>query len=287
MSKSRNPKRPTSFGSILESLSWIKRSVYLIVRGRANAANPEEMHWRTLGSGFVIAPNRLATASHVLDKADSTDPMLRPAAGDTYWLIHHDDEDKFHYSRFVPDMVTQLFLYPSIDLGILYLEDSFYQDGEKVFLNKDDFIRVDQKRHRIGTEAVVLGYPLCKLDFDNRDLGQPKLGQILLRADAGIINCRYNSAQNVEHYEFTMAFNPGNSGGPIFDPRTGMLLSIVSGYKFNAINTREQPLTAADKQRFNIAQYAPDSFIEVVHATYSMGYATPSFIDAFRQHQII
>ena len=209
--------------------------------------------------------------------------MTQHVAGDQYYLLRHDDEGNWHFRRFTPEMNRTLFLYPDVDLAVLYLEEEFYQHGAV----KDDFIRVDQNFHQIGTEVAVLGYPLVGLTFENRNVDQPKVGDILLRADTGIVNCRYRTAPDVFRYEFTMGFNPGNSGGPIFSPRTGMLLSIVHGYKAIPINRREHILTDDEKRSIAAVHFSHDSIIEVVHGNYSVGYATPSFLEAFREHRII
>ena len=278
------PRRPVVFAGALESIKWLKRSVYSIARGRIrDPANPVDQVWVTIGTGCVVAPNRMITACHVVNGPANNNPMTQHVAGDQYYLLRHDDEGNWHFRRFTPEMNRTLFLYPDVDLAVLYLEEEFYQHGAV----KDDFIRVDQNFHQIGTEVAVLGYPLVGLTFENRNVDQPKVGDILLRADTGIVNCRYRTAPDVFRYEFTMGFNPGNSGGPIFSPRTGMLLSIVHGYKAIPINRREHILTDDEKRSIAAVHFSHDSIIEVVHGNYSVGYATPSFLEAFREHRII
>ena len=82
-----------------------------------------------------------------------------------------------------------------------------------------------------------------------------------------------------------MAFNPGNSGGPIFDIKTGRVVSIVKGYRSSQINTRE--IAIPDEGAKQLKIYKEKAFIEVLHATYSMGFATPSFLEVLKQHNII
>lgn len=279
-------KRPTNFATPVECVSWIKKSVYLIARGRAlNPEKPNELKFFTIGTGCVVAPNRMITAAHVINDTNSKEEIKQHKLGDKYYLIKSDDEGNYHYRFFTPELNKSLFIYPEVDLGVIYLEDEFYQDGDQVYALEDDYIRVDQKFQMIGTEIAVLGYPLCKLDFSDKDLNKPKVEDILLRADIGVINCRYRLTESAYLYEFTVAFNPGNSGGPIFNHRTGQLLSIVHGYKSTPINMREHILTDNEKKDFK--KYTEESFIDMAYANYSVGYATPSFIEIFRQHQII
>lgn len=282
------PKRPKNFGTPYECILWIKKSVYLIARGRVlDSTKPNEIKWFTIGTGFVVAPNRMVTAAHVINDIKSEDEFKKHKAGDKYYLIKCDDEGKWHYRFFTPELDKSLFVYPEVDLSIIYLEEEFYHDEEKIFAVKDDYVRVDQKFRMIGTEIAVLGYPLCKLDFIDKDVNKPQLGNILLRADTGVINCRYALKENIYRYEFTIAFNPGNSGGPIFDWRTGQLLSIVHGYRAIPINISEKTLSEEEKKTMDIKQYTEPSYIDIVHANYSVGFATPSFVEIFKNHQIL
>jgi len=281
-------KRPTNFGNPVECIKYIKKSVYLIARGRVlDPTKPNEIKWFTLGTGFLVSPNRMITAAHVINDPKNNDEIKQHKSGDKYYLIKHDDDGNYHYRFFTPELNKELFIYPEIDLGIIYIDDAFYQDGDMIYALKDDYIRIDQKFRGIGTEMAVLGYPLCNLDFIDGDIHKPNVGNILLRADSGVVNCRYQTSENIYLYEFTVAFNPGNSGGPIFDYRTGQLLSIVSGYKATPINIYERILSEDDKKSINIKEYKEKSFINSIHANYSFGYATPSFTEIFRQHNII
>jgi hypothetical protein len=280
------PQRPDTFHNYAECVSWQKKSVYAVVRGRKTDKNDEnKILWTTIGTGFVVAPNRFVTAGHVINDLDQKkEELFRHQDDDKYFLLRHDDENNFHFHIFEPKINHQIFIYPNIDLAIIYLDDEFYQVDDKIVANKNDFIRVSKDFFPIGTEIGVLGYPLCKLEFKDHDVNQPKIGDILLRTDKGVINCRYKTSEKDCHYEFTLAFNPGNSGGPIFEMKSGRLVSIVSGYKAATINTIEQIISEEGTKQLKV--YKEKAYIEALHATYSYGYATPSFIEVFRQHKI-
>jgi S1-C subfamily serine protease len=241
MGKSKKTKRPTNFGSISECISTVKRSVYLIARGRQDQTK-SQTQWLTIGTGFLAAPHRMLTASHVINDTKNTNPLAQHMDGDMYYLISHDGE--LAHACILPlVMDKEIFLYPSFDLAILYIGESFYSNGTQTFLDKDEYIRINQNFRTIGTDIAVLGYPLTQLSFDAGDINKPQIGNILLRTDAGVINTRYRTAADIYRYDFTVAFNPGNSGGPIFDWRTGQLVSIVHGYTAIPINIREQIIT--------------------------------------------
>ncbi len=193
-----------------------------------------------------------------------------------------DDDGIWHFRYFTPELNKDLFLYPEVDLGIINLDEKFYEHT-----SKDDYIRIDPNFKNIGTGVSVLGYPLCKLDFLEADVNKPNLGNILLRTDSGVINCRYRPGGLAHFYEFTLAFNPGNSGGPIFDYRTGKLVSIVHGYKVIPIKVIEHTLSDQLKNTNGIKEYPNSTYLENVNAVYSLGYATPSFIEIFKKHNIL
>ena len=281
----REKQRPEQFQSFTECLKWVKKCVFLIVRRRQfKSENNEMWQWDTLGTGFLVAPNRLLTSNHVVNDPTKGERMMHKD-GDVYFLIRHDDENNVHMHWFSPQLNKQIFLHPEVDLAVLYLYDNFYEaNGQKV-ADKEDFIAVSKNFSVIGTSVGVLGYPVCKLEFADKSPDHPLFGNILLRTDRGVINCRYQKSDKEFFYEFTMPFNPGNSGGPIFDTKTAKLLSIVTSYNAIPINQRETEITTEGAKL--LKKYTEESFIETVHAIHSVGYATPSFLEIFKQHLIL
>jgi hypothetical protein len=278
------PKRPDNFNNFSECLKWLKRSVYIIVRGRkTNIEGREWFQWFTLGTGFVGAPYRFITAAHVINDLNKGG-FAQHKEGDQYYLLKNDDEGKWHFRIFEPKLDEHLFLYPNTDLAIIHLDEDFYQVGDKIFANKNDFIRISKDFLPIGSEVGVLGYPLCNLLFQDSDINKPIIGNILLRADKGVVNCRYNATAEDYIYEFTLAFNPGNSGGPIFDSKTGRVISIVHGFK--PIKIIEEECLISDERQKLLKQYKEKSYIETVNAIYSIGFATPTFLEVFKKHNI-
>lgn len=281
-----NPPRPTAFRSYVDCVNWNKKFVYLIVRGR-KTPNKDEVLWNTIGSGFLAAPNRLITAAHVIENSDSTDEITHHLDSDKYYLIRHDDEGKAHWhiSEFVREKT--LFMDIKADVAVLYLKDSFYMNEStgETYVNKNNFIHFDTYFYNIGFDIGVLGYPFVKLEFENRDIGKPKFGDIILRTDKGVINSRYGTPEGNFVYEFTMAFNPGNSGGPIFDINTGNAISIVKGYKTIPIRINEKEMS--DEFFKKLKNYKNKYYIENLMANYSFGFAARSYEQFLKQHSVI
>ncbi len=274
-------KRPENFHSFPECVKWLKKSVYVIVRGRKTKVSDEDrINWTTLGSGFIAAPNRYITAAHVI-----SNPEAQHQDGDKYYLLRHDDDNNYHFRIFEPKLDKEIFTYPDIDLAVIYLDDEFYQVGNQIFADRNDFIKISKEFLPIGSEIGVLGYPLCKLEFQERDINRPLIGNILLRTDKGVVNCRYQTSATNYLYEFTLSFNPGNSGGPIFDIKTGKIISIVKGFKSIRINQRENIISEEGVKQLKI--YKEKAFIETLNANYSFGFATPTFLEIFKKHNII
>ncbi len=276
--------KPEQFQSYQDCVSWIKKCVYLVVRCREDKKN-QKLHWTTLGSGFVSAPNRFITAAHVINNDEKNDVNAKHQTGDKYLLLRHDDEDSRH--GYLLDLKTDrdLFLYPEFDLGILYLPDNFYEDKGVKNIDKSDFIKFSSTDQPIGTDIGVLGYPLSVLEFENDDINSPKIGNIILRTDRGVVNCKYRTDSDHVLYEFTLAFNPGNSGGPIFNFKSGRAVSIVKGYKTVPIRTRERDLLQLEKA--GLKRYKEDYVIEDSYAHYSYGFASSCLKEILQKHRII
>lgn len=93
----------------------------------------------------MVAPYRFLTASHVINNPDIPKPEFQHQKGDKYYLLKHDDENRWYCKIFKPEMNKEIFLYPDIDIAIIYLDDKFYQVGDKIYANKDDFTPVSKK----------------------------------------------------------------------------------------------------------------------------------------------
>jgi V8-like Glu-specific endopeptidase len=224
-------KRPVKFDTFAELVDFAKHCVYAVARLRVDG---QSISCTSLGTGFFVGKNRFMTCSHVINNPESNGE--KHVDGDMYCLIRRDENGTWHQS---PNLLLKndetLFDYPDSDMAILYIPDSFYSNGNGgYFLHPEHYLPLSKKQVNIGTEVGVLGYPMQQIGFTPDS--KLDISGIFIRGDMGIVNTRYylngQSEEDKTHfYEFTMAFNPGNSGGPILDIRTGKVVAMVHAYK--------------------------------------------------------
>jgi len=272
------PSAPGGVVTLKDVVRQYGRCIFLVVRIRPNQGGGAMV--RSLGSGFVAAPYRFVTAAHVLNNMESgADDMARHKDGDVYGFASHDDNDRAHWHWDGKYKYGQdIFTYPDKDLGIIHLGHNFYES----WMEKTG-ITISEKFSGIATPVGVLGYPITQLGFEGNDFNKPRLGDVLLRADQGVINTRYTIPGDIKVFEFTMAFNNGNSGGPIIDLETGNVISWVHGYKRIDVDLKEKDIP----NTFTPREYTQRTYIDSIQAAYSMGIATANVLKELREHDII
>lgn len=273
---------PTKFSSFADCVSWIKKSTYLIVRWRSAKEWWKDVIMRqTLWTWVLVSPGRLITCFHVIcgEKGKS----LHNDA-DKYYLVRHDDLDSRHTSIFWLTLNKNLFLYEKYDLAIMYLEKDFYKSGEKIFKLDNEYVKINKTRQLIGTEIGILGYPHCELTFQDGEMQQPHIGNIILRADRWVINSRYGSwVDQILYNEFTIQFNEWNSGGPIFSTRDGTLVWLVKWYR--RIITSMKPVEIEEKT--SDWWVKKTKVIDFHTSYYSVWIPVENYLDILKEHQIV
>lgn len=267
-------KKPTSFSSLAELTDYASKCIYVIARIRQENGLST---CSTLGTGFLAGRNRLITCAHVMNG----EGIAAHRDGDTYLLAYRNPPE-WHRGFIQLTIDDNLFIYPDNDSAVIYLPDSFYYDGTgKMLRSPDHFLDLEKSIISLGTDVGVLGYPMQSLDF-TEDGSDIKLDGIILRADRGVVNTRYKNDE-VWMYEFTMGFNPGNSGGPILDINTGKVIAMVHGYQSIPIKAIEEevPLKKPnDRTSKNVR------VVSVVRALYSLGLGSQNYISYENKHKL-
>jgi len=144
------------------------------------------------GSGFVVGPNLIATARHVVEDVED-------------FIITTDDGHKLHATRAISSK--------DYDIGFIYVDDFTCVANERGTLAHDvelDVLELGSiKDCRLGESIFVVGSPYGKVNFNAVSLG------IISGLDR-------DWSPLGEYYGWSIAFttdsagHPGNSGCPVF-----------------------------------------------------------------------
>lgn len=252
-------------GRFAELVSSAKSCVYIIARIRQDQLI-------TLGTGFLASPNRLLSCDHVFN-SDSQQHQ----DGDRYLLVQRDEFGWYHRFVVEPEKDKTLFSYPQKDTAILYLPEDFYVSGNK---NRNHYLRLSRRIRPLGTAVGVLGYPLNTIGL-NQDKSDIEMGSIVPRVDSGVLNTGYALPDGLVMNEFTMAFNPGNSGGPIIDFATGEVIAIVRAFNSRVLKFVKETVPPEQQQQLGTVEV-----VSPIRTLYSHGIVSTNLLDIALDHDI-
>jgi len=268
--------RKTVFVNYAELAAVAKRSIFLIARFRQVDEN--ETRVTTLGTGFLVGNGRMMTCSHVMNNQEAGHEPHQD--GDLYMFLMRDENGHMHQSAPITlKMGETVFDYPAQDVSVIYLPRDFYFDAKgRMVHHPDDYLVLANNPRDIGADIGVLGYPMQAIGFTPE--GSLDIGQVFIRGDRGIVNTRYAN-NGVFYYEFTVAFNPGNSGGPIFDIESGEVIAMVHAYRSVPIKFAKEPVPEELQGEFGATEV-----VSVVRSTYSLGLASQNYTKLAKEHGV-
>lgn len=232
----------------------VRHTVFSVIRLRPTAT-PNVYDALVLGSGFFVSPTVFLTCYHVVN------PTTQPHQdGDSYRFVSNPGGN--NASPVIHDLAnvtsgTNLYLHQDADLALFQFQPGIARP----------FVALEYGATPEGRDIGVAGYPLGAVS--NID-GIQAYKQLTFRVAKGVVNACYEvdwtdefgTLNGLPVIEVNFMFLPGNSGGPVFDARTGRVAGFVKG--FNYVKIVERAATVAN------AQGLPDGlgpqYIEHLHA---------------------
>lgn len=266
----------------------VKKATYALVRGRVNKTN-EEVNWTSLGSGFFVSGKHFLTCTHVINPKDNPHQD-----GDIYWMLQQSDTPGLYERYQVKNVVLgkQLFLQEEKDAALIVIDNM--PDIQKKKNGLLQFAAISYDPILDGRAIGVLGYPLSKISFENRNIDKPILNSFVPRTSKGVVSCQphYTNIQvdggrmvlkDIDVIEVDFLFVPGNSGGPVFDAETGKIVGFVHGYSSILISYK---LTQIDPKKLSLPEDAPSKFIDTEKAIYSKAIQISNIRDFLEKHGV-
>jgi S1-C subfamily serine protease len=212
-----------------------------------------------LGSGFFVGSEVFVTCWHVIDG-----PASPHQEGDVYRLVNNLDGTSGIIHEVNGGVGTDIHLYPDLDFAILISKSK-----------KDQaYLPISYADIPIGLDIGVAGYPLAQVSTDAN--GHLTLGGVVYRVARGVATAFYKTDLDTgdghpQHdrmiLEVNFIFVPGNSGGPIFDGRTGRVMAYVKGFRYHKIAERNEQCNL-----ITVPEGLQQNYVAAVHAVYSIGF---------------
>ncbi len=271
--KSQQFHRRNTFSSFKDLVEYSKESVYFIVRLREISG---KSYWQNLGTGFLVGEYKLMTCAHCISDSKHADvEMAQHKDGDVYLFVQKDEEGSFHRVAMVGKKDENVFIYPDLDSAVIILPDGFYDVDEKPFRDSQKYFELCDETIGLGSDIGILGYPFAAISFDKN--GEVDISEVYIRADKGVINT-LRHYPGMSMYESTTAFNPGNSGGPIFNAKTGTVVGMVHGYNPIPMHWVEDEVDDDNGSTTSVKFR--------LRTIYSVGIASKSMADIISEHKL-
>ncbi|SRR6266566_7873119 len=260
-------KIPTKMRDFATVAGDVRHTVFSVHRQRPKTDSSGLFDVTSLGSGFFVSSRVFITCWHVIDG-----PASPHQSGDVYRLVNNLDGTHGMIHEINGGLGNDIHLYPHQDFAILLSSTKPDQA----------YLPVSYADVQIGSEIGVAGYPLATLSTDSS--GSITLGGIVYRVADGVANAIYKTdvdsgdghpLKDTTVVEVNFLFVPGNSGGPIFEARTGRVIAYVKGFRTHKIQEREEHCNLIPVPNGLSANY-----LDSVHAVYSIGLT----LDRVRNH---
>ena len=248
------PTKDRDFDSVVAD---VRHAVFSVIRYRPAANNLFDI--TPLGSGFFVSSEVFVTCWHVVDS-----PISPHKDGDLYRLLNNLDGTHGIVHEINGGIGKDIHLYPDSDFAILISKSKRDQA----------YLPISYADIPVGLEIGVAGYPLAQATVDaNKNL---TVGGVVYRVARGVATAFYKTDLDTGDghpqkdrmiLEVNFLFVPGNSGGPIFNARTGRVMAYVKGFRQHKIMDRKEVCNLIPVP----TGMQPD-YLAAVHAVYSIGF---------------
>lgn len=196
------------------------------------------------GTAFLIGKRLAMTATHVLDQPFNRRHFDQDAPGaDEFGVLACQIIER----RETPLLwqVKQMGRYPSLskrddrpfDIGLLALEP-FGSVEQKIEHHRDRFLELNVATPKIGMKVVGYGFTNPRWDQDPTDIDTSNLRCQFRRIEGTVVNVHFPKRDEVGMpfpcFQVDADFEPGMSGGPIFNDRQQVCGVISRGSGFGA-----------------------------------------------------
>jgi S1-C subfamily serine protease len=159
-----------------------------------------------LGTGFAVAPNKVATAFHVVGPDDKNLVLVMPKVSS---LMDYQDTSDTSLKTVA---LTMTAADPIRDLSVLEVPHGI----QLIFT------------YTLGdTDSVPPGAPVVTLGFPHANVGRMVLTQQQAHVGARVLI--EGSGQKSKHIVLNTQAREGQSGGPVFDPTMGRVVAVLIG----------------------------------------------------------
>lgn len=186
---------------------------------KVNSIVKVENGLKATGSGFILDKSGIiATNAHVVENSSKIEINIKNENGENTYIAKILIQDKAN------------------DVALLEITDPDFNGFKELPYQL-------KENGDVGGDVFTIGFPLNTIMGDN------------FKVNNGIINANSGIADDMRYYQISIALQPGNSGGPLFDENGDVIGITSAGLNGNAIGQNIQNVNYAIKSSYLLNLY--------------------------------